>query len=589
MLYIKKVSFILFSSAKGWLFARILSSLILGLVPYVSLWTTENLVNGIVKVLSDDATINDLFIYLIALLFVQALPLIFGSLIVIIDKKYENILNLHIQHKVSYKATNVPISYYDIPDFHNKLSRLDGNLGLRLMTPVKSYIEIFKYTLSILSVVYYLIEIHWALVVLNCVVSIPLIFMQNRYGKKQFNLMVKQTPDIRMSRYYNSLLSNRQSIREVRIFGLRDYFLNKWSQLFRKTNDEAYKLTRSLEGNQAFFQFLNSIFYVISLVFAIYVLKSRSLGVGAYVAITQSMTTFLVNIKMLGVNISKIYKEQLYIKDLFDFLDYTEGISTERATKEFTQTASKGIEFKNVDFKYPLSDKNVLKEINFSLKPNEKIAIVGSNGSGKSTLVKCLMGLYHPTKGEIFIDGLEIREIKEESLYKKITVIFQDFIKYNLSIYENIAIGNIQDINNEEKIQKVAKATGIHNLAMQLDDGYQAVLGKIYVKGVDLSGGQWQNLALSRALFKEGEIFILDEPTSALDPKAELEVFEKFKELSKGKTTIYISHRMASARLADRILVMDKGRIIEEGTHDELMIQEGTYFNMYSAQAKWYQ
>jgi ATP-binding cassette, subfamily B, bacterial len=588
MVYIKKISLILFTTAKGWILARVLASIILGIIPYVSLWTTENLVNGIVNILNNDAGIKDLLLFLFALLLVQATPLILSSLLIIIDKKYENLLDLHIQKKVSYKATSVPISYYDFPDFHNKLSRLDGNLGHRLMTPIKSYIEIFKNTLSILSVVFYLIEIHWGLVLLNCVASVPLIFMQNRYGKKQFNLVVSQTPDIRMSRYYNSLLNNRHSIREVRIFGLRDYFLKRWSDLFIKTNDEAYKLIRSLEGNQAIFQFLNSVLYVISLVFAIFVLRSKSLGIGSYVAITQSMTTFLVNIKMLGVNISKIYKEQLYIKDLFDFLHYTEGASKVKASRELPKTVKKGITFKNVDFKYPLSSKYVLNNISFSIHPNEKIAIVGSNGSGKSTLVKCLMGLYHPTKGYIYIEGIEIRDIKEESLYEKMTVILQDFIKYNLSIYENIAIGNIEDISNEEKVQKVAKATGIHNIAMQFNEGYQAVLGKIFVKGEDLSGGQWQNLALSRALFKEGEIFILDEPTSALDPKAELEVFEKFEELSNGKTTIYISHRMASARLADRILVMDKGRIIEEGTHDELISKKGTYYNMYNAQAKWY-
>ncbi|WP_421381867.1 ABC transporter ATP-binding protein [Bacillus salacetis] len=588
MSYFKKVTSLLIAHAKGWILARVLSSIILGLIPYISLWVTENLVNGIVDILSNDSSIGDLSYFLLILLGVQATPLIISSLLIIIDVKYENLLNLHIQKKVSYKATSVPISYYDLPDFHNKLSRLDGNLGARLMNPVSSYMDMLKNALAIFSVVFYLIEIHWGLIVLNCLAAVPLIFFQNRYGKKQFELMVSQTPDIRMSRYFNSLLNNRSSVKEVRIFGLRDYFLKRWSDLFIKTNNESYHLTKRLESFQAGFQFLNSVLYVISVIFTIFIIQSRSMGVGAYVAVTQSMTTFLINMKMLGMNISKVYKQQLYIKDLFDFLQYTEGAVEIGMNKELVGKGKEGIRFKNVQFKYPMSDKYVLNNISFSIRPGEKIAIVGANGSGKSTLVKCLMGMYTPTEGEILIEGINIRDIKEESLHKKMTVILQDFIKYNLSIYENIAVGNIEDFDNREKVKRVAEATGIDHVANQLKEGYEAVLGKIYVKGEDLSGGQWQNLALSRALFKEGEIFILDEPTSALDPKAELEVFEKFEELSKNKTTIYISHRMASARLADRIIVMEKGRIVEEGTHDELTRKQGLYFTMYNAQAKWY-
>ena len=312
--------------------------------------------------------------------------------------------------------------------------------------------------------------------------------------------------------------------------------------------------------------------------------------VGEFVAVGQAVQNTQSSINSIAKRFGAFKEEVFYIKDYFEFMNYYhQDDSSSQRLESFPTPLKVGITFENVSFNYVNSDVKILKDISLHINPGKKIAIVGENGSGKTTFVKCLSGLYPLSEGHIFFDNNEIKSIKESELFSNITVVFQDFIKYPYTVKENIRLGNIfRNDNLDNIVEAVSKEAGVHDFVNKFPNGYETYLGRIFEDGEDISGGQWQRIALARSLFKDGEIFILDEPTAALDPIAELDVFEKFDLLTKNKTTFFISHRMASAKIADLILVFKKGEIVETGTHEELMRLEGEYYTLFNMQAKWY-
>ena len=291
---------------------------------------------------------------------------------------------------------------------------------------------------------------------------------------------------------------------------------------------------------------------------------------------------------MFGYVSSTLSESALYLKDYFDFID----IKSQFKTKEdlpLPKTIQKGFEFKSVCFSYPESNHQILKDINFTIKAGEKIAFVGQNGAGKTTLTKLLLRFYEPTSGEILLDGVNINRYNKAAYQAYFGVLFQDFFRYEFSVKENIAIGKIDEIENQERIERAAELSLADEVVSELELGYNQQLGKRFVKGAELSGGQWQKIALARAYMKNAEVIILDEPTSALDAKAESEVFDRLIHLIKNKTSVIISHRFSTVRQADRILVLENGTILESGTHEELMINNKLYAELFTLQAEGYQ
>jgi ATP-binding cassette subfamily B protein len=285
---------------------------------------------------------------------------------------------------------------------------------------------------------------------------------------------------------------------------------------------------------------------------------------------------------------TRISESSLYLKDYFDFLDIRSEYKNEKEVP-LPEKIKTGFEFKNVYFAYPESDNQIVKDISFVIKAGEKIAFVGQNGAGKTTLTKLLLRFYEPTSGEILLDGININRYNKADYQEYFGVLFQDFFKYEFSVKENIAIGKIDEINDYERIQKAAELSLADEVVSELKYGYEQQLGKRFAKGQELSGGQWQKIALARAYMKNAEVMILDEPTSALDAKAESEVFERFIGLIKDKTSVIISHRFSTVRQADRILVLQEGKILESGTHNELMENNKLYAQLFTLQAEGYQ
>lgn len=363
----------------------------------------------------------------------------------------------------------------------------------------------------------------------------------------------------------------------------------KWSELFLKNGRKEMSLVKKRESSFLGLQFFVSSIYLVCVLLVIRVLKIKSLSIGDFVSIMQAVQESQRTLSEISRNIVMISNEKLYVQDVFSVLSFQDiRYDVSRGKESFPPLTKKGITVNNISFKYPYSDREILHNISFQVKPGEKVAIVGENGSGKTSLIKCIMGLYPISQGEIKYENINIKEIAEEDLLKNITVIFQDYIKYNFSLKENITLKEVENDYDLKRLESVMGKSGVIDFSSKFNEGVETKLGKIFIEGEDLSGGQWQKIAISRALYKSGEIFILDEPTSALDPKAEMEVYEKFDKLVEGKTAIFISHRMASARIADKIIVMKEGRIVEIGNHEELMMYDSEYSKIYNMQSKWF-
>lgn len=584
---IKKALFFLLSVGKGWFIFSLFTNLFLGIIPAITLFITKELVNSVAQTIENTNLNFSIPVFWLLLQLVLALiTTILNNLQDYIDKKFEIKLDYHLQYNVLQKSATVPLGYFDDHEYYNHLSRIDGS-GNSFLTPFKSMLQILRTLTTFLSMIVFLFSIHWSLVVFSLIVAVPMFIVHAKFGDRKFWLLYDLTPEAREANYVANLIKAREAAKEVRTFKLQDFLLNRWSEKFQINNKANLALAKKEHISKITLDGFSALFYGGAAMVIIWLIQKTKIQIGEFVVIGAAVQTTQQSINDIAIQLANIYEKSLYINDYYDFLDY--GIENNNEKKLLLPTRlEKGIKLENISFSYPNTENEILKDISFNIKPGEKIAIVGMNGSGKTTLVKCLVGLYNPTRGRILYDDIDIKYVKSDQLLNKITIIFQDFIKYNFTAYENIGISSQNDMNNKNDIEYTSKLAGAHDFICKLKKGYETLLGRYLGDGADLSGGQWQKIALSRAIFKNSEILILDEPSASLDPITEVNIFKKFDEISKDRTTFFISHRMASARLADRILVLDKGMLVETGTHEELIDLNGLYANMYKEQAKWY-
>jgi ATP-binding cassette subfamily B protein len=293
-------------------------------------------------------------------------------------------------------------------------------------------------------------------------------------------------------------------------------------------------------------------------------------------------------IQRILLSLSNIYEQSLYLGDLFTFFDVTPRVMSRPGARGVPASIRAGFEFRDVGFRYPGSEQWAVRHLSFSLAPDERIALVGENGAGKTTLVKLLARLYDPDEGQILLDGVDLRDYDLESLRKNIGVIFQDFVRYDLILKENIGVGQVERLDDDARIREAGRRSLADSVATRLTGGYDQMLGRRFDGGVDLSGGEWQKVALGRAYLREAQVLILDEPTAALDARAEYEVFLRFAELTQGRMAVLISHRFSTVRMADRIIVLQGGELVDQGTHEQLLARGGLYAELFSLQAAGY-
>jgi ATP-binding cassette subfamily B protein len=490
--------------------------------------------------------------------------------------------------RIMRHAATLDLDQFEDSVFYDKLERArQQTLGRTiLLSQVMSQVQDF---ISMAFLITGMIAFNPWLIVLLLIAIIPSFLGESYFNSQNYALTRSQTPERRELDYLRYLGASDETAKEVKIFSLSDFVINRFKTLSDKFYADNSKLAVKRSAWGTFFSVLGSIGYYVAYGFIIYQTINGIITVGSLTFLAGSFRQLSTLMESMLSRFTTVSQGAIYLNDFLEFFEIKPKISIAANPLPFPRPVKQGFVFEDVGFQYHNSSAWANRHLNFTLHPGEKLALVGENGAGKTTLVKLLARLYDPTEGRILLDGIDLKDYAIEDLRLNLGIIFQDYLRYQMTLSQNIAVGNISEIENETLIQKAAHDSLADSLAEKFPDRYQQWLGRRFNEGVELSGGEWQKVALARAYMKDAQVLILDEPTAALDARAEYEVFQRFAELTKGKSAVLISHRFSTARLADRILVLDKGTILEAGTHAELLAQNGRYAELFNLQAKGYQ
>ena len=499
-------------------------------------------------------------------------------------------LSNHVKMKIMQKAKEVDMVSFDQADFYARMENANREAGSRPIQIMSSTFTILSTLISIVSYVAVLCAVSWWAPILIVIVSIPTTIINFTYRRKNVDYMFRRSRNRRQMDYYASTVTNKDLVKEIRMFNLTDNFIDKYQQAFQEYYDGLKKLRVGETLSNLGAALLTSTVYCLLYIFLARGVWRGSFPVGDFSLYTGAITAISSGVTSLIMGTSSIYEGTLFIENLISFLNEKPGIvPILDEPRHVDRHVGHTIEFRHVYFRYPGSPRDVLEDINVTIHAGETVVIVGYNGAGKTTLIKLLTRLYDPTSGTILLDGHDIREYDVNELYAMFGMIFQDYGKYAVSVSENIQFGDLGRDAGEAEIHDAAEHADADEFINALPDAYNTPLMRYFEdNGIELSGGQWQKLAIARAFYSDSDILILDEPTASLDPMAEQEIFNQFNELRADKTSIFISHRLSSTTITDTILVMENGKIIEQGSHRELMELGGQYNKLFTMQAARY-
>jgi ATP-binding cassette subfamily B protein len=569
-------------------------TLVSGLLPVAQAWVAKLIIDSVTHSLGEHLGYENAWPALRAMLPFLALEfglILVGALVTQLRRLLEEILD----HKIGYlinsriirKALNLELHYFENAEFYDKMQNARRQSEYRAIAIVKSLFLIIGNLITLASFLALLLGFSPWVALLLFGATLPAFVAQTRYSELNFRLQSWKAPESRRMTYLEHLLTTDSSAKEIKLFGLGEPLLARHAELFWRVFNEDARLAWRRSWASLGWGLLGTFSYYGCYAWVVLRTLAGAIGLGSmtmYLTIfRQSQGTFAG----LFENFNSLYENGLFMENLFGFLDLPEV--THRPLKEGSAELdpSRGIEICGVSFKYPGADW-AIRNLTLQILPGEKIALVGENGSGKTTLIKLLTRLYEPTEGEILYQGRDLRDWKLDELRTRIGVIFQDFVRYQLTLKENVGFGSVAELADQSRLDRAAAQGGMEGLLAELNEGWETRLGGWFEKGRELSGGQWQKIALSRAFMRDGEVIVLDEPTSALDAEKEYEIFRRFKDLTAGRIAILISHRFSTVRMADRIVVLKQGMIEEQGTHAELIAKAGTYARLFELQAEGY-
>ena len=504
----------------------------------------------------------------------------------IIADRFQDRLRGHIEEKCYLKSQFIPLERLETQEYHDQLQRIKKGMEQRFFSTMTFIWRSFSNVVALVSLLLYLSSFHWLLPLILVIGTTPSVILHERVNRLRYKMTRKRTSDERRFAIYQGILSGRDSAAEVRLFNFGERLIDKANSLWSKLSEERLLLVRKETGIGAISSVVNAVTYIVSMSFSLGLLFTGQATIGAYAAFFYAIEQFQRHYRILVLDGSLIVNDLRYVRDYFDFIAKPTVNTSKGVT--LTKPLEKGIHLDDVTYTYPGSTRPALSNITCSVQPGERVALVGENGAGKSTLVKILLGHLAPTNGRVLVDAVDLQHVNRDQWLQKFGVVFQDYNRYELTVRENIACGWIDHMGDNQKVEDAASKSGVEELVKPLSEGLDTPLGKTYREGTELSVGQWQKIAVARAYIRSAEILIFDEPTSALDAKAEAAVYEHFARISKQCTVLLISHRLGSCKMADRIVVLKEGRLIEQGSHKELMVKKGEYAEMYSKQAGLY-
>jgi len=586
----RAMSFVWMADARGTLGMALLT-LISGLLPAAQAWIAKLIIDSIIGALNAHQAPREAFVALIPYLLME-FGLIFTGAVVtqlrrLLDEIIDHKIGFLINTKIIRKALRLELHYFENAEFYDKMQTARQQSEYRAMQIVRALFLLAANVVTLTSFLALLLSFSPWVAFLLFGAALPAFVAQTRYSVLNFRLQSWKAPETRRMTYFEHLLTVDSSAKEIKLFGLGEPLLGKHSDLFWKVFNEDSRLAWRRSWASLGWGLLGTLSYYACYAWVALRTLAGAVGIGSmtmYIAIfRQSQGTFAG----LFENLSQLYENGLFMENLFNFLDLPE-VEERQVANQAPLDPSRGIELRDVSFRYQGREEWALRHVTFTLHPGEKIALVGENGSGKTTLIKLLTRLYDPTEGEIFYQGRNLRDWNLEELRLKIGVIFQDFVRYQLTLRDNVGFGSVDELGDQSRLEAAADRGGMVDLIQSLKEGWETTLGGWFQKGRELSGGQWQKVALSRAFMRDGEVIVLDEPTSALDAEKEYEVFKRFKELTAGKIAVLISHRFSTVRMADQIIVLKDGTIEEQGSHAELLARHGTYARLFEMQAEGY-
>jgi ATP-binding cassette subfamily B protein len=562
--------------------------LVSAVIPVGQLWVGKLIIDQVVRAIQGRlADPHRIWVYLAYEIALAVLSDLLSRAVNLTDSLLGDKFTNHVSLRLMEHANRLDLVSFEDPVFYDKLERARRQTTARLgMLGIIAGMG--QQLITLLSLLAAVVSFSpWFLLLLVAAV-VPAFLGETRFAMLAYSMLYRMTPERRELDYLRLLGASNQSAKEVKIFGLGQHLAERSRKLFDKFYEEnkALAIKRAITGS--LLNLLPTAGYYGAYVLILIRTMAGLMTVGSLTFVAGAFARSRSLIETLFSSLNNIAEQALYIKDLFDFFETEPSIASVPNALPAPRPIRSGFEFRDVSFAYPGSERQVLRRVSFHFDAGERIALIGENGAGKTTLVKLLARLYEPTGGAILLDGIDLREYDVDSLRGEIGVIFQDYMRYDMLVRENIGFGRIEELGNQARVESAARKSLAEPLIAQFKNGYQQMLGRRFENGVDLSAGQWQKVALGRAYMRDAQVLILDEPTASLDARAEYEVFLRFADLTRDRMAVLISHRFSTVRMADRILVLADGELVEQGTHQQLVALGGRYAELFELQAAGY-
>ncbi len=560
----------------------------LALMPVAILEVSRWLINAIVMVRHQHTALPQFFWWIVVLEFALAsLAALLSRGVGFCDSLLGDLYLQHISVRVIEHASKLDITAFENPDFYDRLERAKAQATDRIAM-IQMVGTLIQLVLTTISLSLLIAKYSPWLLLLLIVGTIPALLGESHFAFLGYAKNFMQTPLRRKMDYLRDLGGSKEAAKELKLFGLRDFLIESFSGMANTIFDQNVDLSKRKLAAGTFLSLLATAGYYSAYALVLWDTIRGRFEIAVLVILTTAILQVSANLQQIFVNASGVADQALFLTDLLGFFAMEPAVRSKPNAIKIPRPIRQGVEFRNVSFAYPGTTRLVLKDFNFRLRPGERVALIGENGQGKTTIVKLITRLYDPTDGQILIDGVDLRDYDMEDLCHEIGVIFQDFMRYEMTARDNIAVGRIEERDRLDRIEAAAQMSLADEVIGRLSGGIEQQLGRRFEGGVDLSGGEWQRMALARAYLRDAQLLILDEPTAALDARSEQEVFQRFAELTKGKMALLISHRFSTVKMTDRIVVLSHGVLTEEGTHEELIRHGGLYAEMFEMQAASY-